>query len=163
MEALGLDVKLLIAQLVNFAIFYIIFRKFVAKPLLAYIEKQKKDENHRQSLSSELENAHKTMEEDRVQLMKDLKKKQKEMLDESKKYAEEVRVDLLAKAKMQSDELVSSGKEAIQEERRLAEKELTAYVQRMAEKVLLNSLEKEMDPTLRKTLTEKIIHSAKQS
>jgi len=128
MEALGLDIKLLIAQIVNFVIFYFIFKKFIANPLLTYIKKQKEDEKKRHSLTGELENAKKSLDEEKTSMVKTMNAKQKELINESKKYAEELKADLLTKAKKQADDLVASGKELLEEERRKAKEELELYV-----------------------------------
>lgn len=55
MEALGLDVKLLTAQLINFVLFVIIFSKFMYKPFMVYIKQQHDEEGQRESLLKELE------------------------------------------------------------------------------------------------------------
>ena len=45
MENLGIDIKLLIAQLINFGIFFFIIAKFVAKPFTKFLnEERNKDE-----------------------------------------------------------------------------------------------------------------------
>ena len=42
MENLGIDVKLLIAQVVNFALFLFIFHRFISKPFLRFLDSEKK-------------------------------------------------------------------------------------------------------------------------
>lgn len=84
MEALGLDAKLLIAQIVNFVIFYFIFQKFVAKPLLEYIKKQKVEEKNQHELSAHLQNAKSIIESEKAEMVKKMNAKQKELINESK-------------------------------------------------------------------------------
>lgn len=159
MEALGLDIKLLIAQMVNFAIFYFIFQKFVAKPLLSYIKKQKDDEKKRHNLTSELETAKKQLDEEKSEMVKAMNTKQKELINESKKYADELKADLLAKAKKQADDLVASGKELLEEERRRAKEELEQYVKIAAKNALMKSLADKLDEDTRKKITKEIVNS----
>ena len=47
MENLGINVKLIIAQIINFALFFLIYKKFIAKPFVNFIngEKKKEEEN----------------------------------------------------------------------------------------------------------------------
>lgn len=161
MEALGLDIKLLIAQVVNFAIFYFIFRKFVAGPLLAYIKKQKDEEKKRHDLTVEIESAKKSIESEKDAMVKSMNAKQKELVSESKKYAEELKSELLAKAKKQADDLVVSGKEMIDEERRKAKEELEAYVKVAAKNALLKSLSETLDDETRKKITKSILEESK--
>ncbi len=157
MEALGLDIRLLIAQIVNFAIFYFIFQKFVAGPLLAYIKKQKDEEKKRHDLTVEIENAKKSIENEKDAMVKSMNAKQKELVSESKKYAEELKTELLVKAKKQADDLVISGKEMIDEERRKAKEELEAYVKVAAKNALFKSLSESLDDETRKKITKSII------
>jgi F0F1-type ATP synthase membrane subunit b/b' len=37
MDKFGLDIKLLIAQVTNFAIFFFVFKKFMAKPFAQFV------------------------------------------------------------------------------------------------------------------------------
>jgi len=159
MEALGLDIKLLIAQIVNFVIFYFIFQKFIANPLLAYIKKQKEEEKKRHNLTGELENAKKSLDEEKASMVKTMNAKQKELINESKKYAEELKADLLAKAKKQADELVASGKELLEEERRKAKEELELYVKVAAKNALMKSLTETLDEDTRKKITKEIVNN----
>jgi len=159
MEALGLDIKLLIAQIVNFVIFYFIFKKFIANPLLTYIKKQKEDEKKRHSLTGELENAKKSLDEEKTSMVKTMNAKQKELINESKKYAEELKADLLTKAKKQADDLVASGKELLEEERRKAKEELELYVKVAAKNALMKSLAETLDDDTRKKITKEIVNS----
>jgi F0F1-type ATP synthase membrane subunit b/b' len=41
MENLGIDGKLLSAQLINFILFFIIYKKYIAKPFMAFLKKEK--------------------------------------------------------------------------------------------------------------------------
>ncbi|MFO0704059.1 MAG: hypothetical protein U0525_05040 [Patescibacteria group bacterium] len=157
MEALGLDIKLLIAQIVNFAIFYFIFQKFVAKPLLSYIKKQKEDEKKRHDLSVDLEKARTSIEEEKQSMIKSMNAKQKELIKESKDYAENLKNELVDKAKKQADELVVAGKEMVEEERRKAQIELEKYVKVAAQKALLQSIGENLDEDTKKKITKNII------
>jgi len=42
MEGLGVDVKLLIAQVINFLLFFYIFKKYLAKPFQKYLDEETK-------------------------------------------------------------------------------------------------------------------------
>ncbi len=157
MEALGLDIKLLIAQIVNFAIFYFIFQKFVAKPLLGNIKKQKEDEKKRGDLTISLETAKKHIEHDRKNMIAEMTQKQSELIEQSRQYAENLKSDLLAKAQKQADELVANGKSVIDLERRKALEEVKSYVKDYAQKILLKSLSNNLDVTTKSKITQSIL------
>lgn len=79
MEGLGIDIKLLIAQLVNFALFTFLFARFISKPLMGYIASQKKSEDDKAKLLAELEERDVKMD-----------KQVREVLVKATKKAEEV-------------------------------------------------------------------------
>jgi len=54
MESLGVDVKLLIAQIVNFLLFFLIFKKFIAKPFSQFLVTEKQKEQERERILLEL-------------------------------------------------------------------------------------------------------------
>ena len=54
MDKLGIDVKLLIAQLVNFGLFFFIFQKFIAKPFLGLIKSEEKKEKAKHAFEVEM-------------------------------------------------------------------------------------------------------------
>jgi len=52
MENLGIDPKLIFSQILNFAVFFFIFFRFIAKPFNAYLSKQKELEKEREELAA---------------------------------------------------------------------------------------------------------------
>lgn len=159
MEALGIDPKLLIAQIVNFAIFYFIFKKFVAKPLLSYMVKQQDEEQKRQKLSVDLQSAHEAMESEKAKMMTELKAKQKELITEAKKAAEESKSEIVAQAQKQSADIIAAGKDMIESERATVQKELGAYVKQMAQAAVEKGLGDYLTPEAQKEITTRIISS----
>ena len=133
MEALGIDGKLLIAQIVNFVIFYLIFKKFIAKPLAGYLKKQQDEEAKRHSLSQELETAKTKLDEEKKIMLQEVKSEQKKILADAKQYGEKVKADMLVQSQKQVTDMVESGKVAIEQERKAVQKELAQYVKETAE------------------------------
>ena len=159
MEALGIDPKLLIAQIVNFAIFFIIFKKFIAKPLTTYLKKQQDEEAKRLALSQELGIAKTKLDNDRAQMLVQTRKEQKEILDQAKLFSENIKKDMLAQAQKTSNEIIESGKMAIQQEKVVAQKELVKYVSEVAEIAIKKGLATYLDDATRKSITEHVIKS----
>ncbi|MEI7653091.1 MAG: ATP synthase F0 subunit B [bacterium] len=159
MEALGIDPKLLIAQIINFAVFYVIFKKFVAKPLLSYMSKQQDDESKRQKLTVDLQSSHEAMESEKTKMMSELKAKQKELMSEAKNAAEESKSEIVAQAKMQSTEIVTAGKDMIDAERAAVQKELSVYIKQMAQAAVEKGLASYLTPEAQKEITKHIISS----
>ncbi|MEI6326510.1 MAG: ATP synthase F0 subunit B [Candidatus Roizmanbacteria bacterium] len=159
MEALGIDPKLLIAQILNFGIFYFIFRKFIAAPLLAYLKKQQDEEVQRQKLSTDLQTSHTAMESEKVKLLKEMKDKQKELMSEAKKAADESKADLIAQAHKQSDDIVAAGRDMIEVEKKEVQKQINEQVKGMARLVVEKGLSEYLSPTAQKEITKQILSS----
>jgi len=51
MEKLGVDIKLLIAQITNFILFFIVFKKLVSKPFKNFLDDERKKEELKEKLS----------------------------------------------------------------------------------------------------------------
>src|SRR3989344_4575625 len=49
MEGLGIDLKLLIAQIINFGLFFYVFKRFLAKPFVSFIDEEKQKEAERET------------------------------------------------------------------------------------------------------------------
>lgn len=161
MEALGIDGKLIIAQLVNFAIFFLIFKKFIAKPLASYLKKQDDEEKKRHSLSCELEDAKVKLEEEKQKLLKETKDQQKKLIDEAKVYSEGLKIELMEQSKKDAAEIITAGRQALQEERAQVEKELAESMRKAAQIALMNGLSGFLTEKTRKELTEEIIENVK--
>ena len=162
MEAFGIDGKLLIAQIVNFLIFYVIFKKFIAKPLAKYLKKQQEDESKRLSLSQELETAKSKLDVDRKQMLQEVKSEQKQILADAKKYGEKIKADMLAQSQKQAAEIVEAGKLAIEQDRKLAQTELTKYVREVAQIAVQKGLSEYLTDDTRKAITAQVIKHIKK-
>lgn len=157
MEALGIDPKLLIAQIVNFVIFYLIFRKFIAGPLLRYLKKQQEEEAKRVSLTRELELAKSSLDEERKKMRADVQQEQKNALREAKRYADTIKQDMLAQSKQQADKIIEDGKVALEREREDARREIAQYVRDTAELAVRKGLASYLNDDARKAITDHVI------
>lgn len=113
MEALGIDPKLLVAQLVNFGLFAFIFLKFMYKPFKAYLEKQQGEENEKTRLLAELQK-----KEEKLDV------RQKEVLAEARAQALSIvkEAEVLAHAKR--EEMMKAAQEEVAKFKKKAEKDI---------------------------------------
>jgi len=115
MESLGIDLKLVIAQLINFGILFWLLSKFAYKPIMNLLEeRQKKIE---QGLADAAASAKK---------LADVESKTAKMLESTEKEADKILSDAKITAKAEADEMI--GKATDQAERTLknAEKDAEA-------------------------------------
>lgn len=94
MESLGLDIKLLLAQIINFGIMFFILSKFVFKPISKLIEERKKKIEEASVNSQKIEDRLLKLEEKEKSVLKKAEdlglKKREEMFDLAEKQKEEM-------------------------------------------------------------------------
>lgn len=95
MEALGLDIKLLVAQLINFILFVIIFSKFMYKPFMAYVRQQHEEEGQREMLLKELESKDLKAVEAHKKILADAHSQASEITKEAESLAMAKRQEIL--------------------------------------------------------------------
>lgn len=117
MEQLGIDTRLLIAQLINYLAFFIIFQQFVAKPFLGFIKQQRKEEKEKEETIAKLQEGEKAMQQREKEFEENAKKKMDIMINQAKEDAEKVREELIAESKKEADDILQKAKKQIEEER----------------------------------------------
>lgn len=152
-----IDAKLIIAQLVNFAIVLFVLKKFAYAPLM-------KTMNER---TSKIEKGLKDAEESHKKLA-EITEKEKEVLVEARKQAQEIvakseaaanktKDEILENAKVQSEKIISDAQKKLEQDRDQMFKEIKAQVAELvvaaAGKVIGEKIDSEKD----KALIERII------
>jgi F-type H+-transporting ATPase subunit b len=121
MEALGLDIKLLLAQVVNFLLLWFILSKFLYKPILKMLDERKK------KIKDGLDNAVKI-----EQKLAGIEQKEKEILKSATVKAQKEEAELIALAKTQSVQIIETAKQSASREsqqalERIRAEELAVY------------------------------------
>ena len=151
-----LDAKLLIAQMVNFAIVFLILYFLVFKPLFKMtgdrsltIEKSLKE-------AKEIETRLEKTKAEQKEMIKQAKMDAAVVLEEANRLAEERKLGLVAKAKEEIGDLINREKAKIQADKSEALREIRAEV---AEMITL-SWEKILQEKMDKTTDERILNKA---
>lgn len=156
MENLGLDIKLISAQIISFVVFFTIFKKFVSKPLLKFLNKQKEDEELRASLAIDLEKRKATLEAKDRKIDKERKVAFEAAILEGKKEANRVKKDLIDNAKIQADSIIKRGQEQLKEEKEILYKDIRKQIAQVSIMVVNNALSDYLTPDAQKQVTKKI-------
>lgn len=157
MENLGIDIKILIAQAINFVLFYLIIKKFIAKPFSSFLEEEKNKEKERQRA---LENAKKIEEELVVKEQKikaDAQKEMKLLIEETKKNAQVVKEDLLKQANLEAEEIKTKIKSQLEDEKEKLYKEVKQKVADLSFDLVNKGLREALDEETKKRVTSKIL------
>ena len=116
-SAFGLDIKILIAQLINFGILLFVLWKFAYKPMFKILDDRKK------KIETGIENAAKAEEklreisEEEKKVMIEAKKEAAKILDEARVMAEESRKRNIEKTKEEIGQLINQEKENMRQEK----------------------------------------------
>ncbi len=126
--SLGIEWKILLAQIVNFAILFFVLKRFAIGPIMAILERREKK-------LSEQHNAGEVIEKK----LADIEHQKKEILDAARiqstsiiKDAELAATSLVAEARKvgeaEAASIIQTGKKVIQDERTLAESSLKSEI-----------------------------------
>lgn len=156
MEALGIDGKLLLAQLINIAILYALFQKFLVPHLKAFIERKKLEEEKTHKLIKELEEKQATLTKEEQSLRAQLKKERDEMLKLAAKEAQRLKEELAAKAQKETEYLISKSKDALALQEKQFHEELKKDFVDALSKVLTTAFKDKLTPAMQKEIIEHI-------
>jgi len=95
MENLGIDGKLLLAQVINFVLFFILVKQFMVKPFTGFLNQERKNEEDKNKMLEKL----KRSEEAGIEAERKMKEKMKKEFDvlfvEAKKEATVLRSEMM--------------------------------------------------------------------
>jgi len=159
-EKLGIDWRLLIAQLVNFAILFTALTFLLYKPLLAMLDKRRK------KIADSLENAERISEElsratsESERLISEARKEAGRLTSEALSQAETARAAAMEKTRNDVAAIVASGKAQLAAERDT----MTLEVRKAAAELIAAAMEKVIDEkmtaTKDKNLIQKVLDNA---
>lgn len=160
MESLGIDLKLLIAQAINFGLFFWVFKRFLAKPFGKFIQEEKKNEVERERIGQELIKKEEELKAKKETLQKEAKKKTDEAIAEAKKAADVVRKEIIEQANVEVQQIKEKTKKQAQEVE-------TSLLQKAQEKavelsffIVDKALKDILTPDLRKEITQMILRNS---
>lgn len=160
MEALGIDIKLLVAQLINFGLFTFIFMKFIYKPFVAYMSDQKKNEQERERLLQELQANEDKLAEKEKKVLADARTEAQKLLKEAEKAAASKKDELMDQARKEATSLKEKAKADMEDEKSKMYDELREKViktsEAMTEKVLQDFLNENTQKDILKEVVSKL-------
>jgi F-type H+-transporting ATPase subunit b len=160
LTALGLDYKILIAQLINFALLLVILYKIGYKPILKFTDERKKKIAKGLDDAKNAEEAYTNAKEQQTELIVHARKEAQKILEESKVVSEKQRQESLQKTKEEVQKVVEQSKKKIMAERDKMLSEIKSEVVEMViestQKVLQGAVDETVDRTWLKKQLEKV-------
>ncbi|OGK64464.1 hypothetical protein A2313_03205 [Candidatus Roizmanbacteria bacterium RIFOXYB2_FULL_41_10] len=153
MEKLGIDLKVMTAQIINFILLLILFKKFVYKPFLQALKNQAKKEQEALAKIEDYENKEKVLYDRKLQLEKDYEEKLKKMYSKMKKETSEAKRQILKEAQSEAEELRRHNLELIEADRN----KMFNEVKQESTKIALALSEKALSEIVGRSLQSEIV------
>jgi F-type H+-transporting ATPase subunit b len=111
MEQLGIDGKLLVAQMVNFFIILFVLSKLLYKPILAALDKRREDIKKGLELTEQMEKEKQNLEITKDHALEKIKKESVQIIDEAKLRGKEAEKEIIAEARIEAGKIIEKAKE----------------------------------------------------
>lgn len=162
LEHFGFDIRLFVAQIVNFLVIAYLFKRFLYKPLLTTLKKRQevieKGLKDAEKASKALEQA----EEEKDKILEVASKEAENILTEAKKQSENIREELLSKAKDDAEKLLAQTKDQIELEKKKFEKDARNIALDISKTILEDSIKNLFDQKSQEVLVKKGIERIKK-
>ncbi|MBI3115337.1 MAG: F0F1 ATP synthase subunit B [Candidatus Kerfeldbacteria bacterium] len=117
LHELGIDWRLLIASLVNFALLFFILKKYAYKPILGMLEKREKMVADSVDQSQKIEQEFRALQERKEQELRGARAEATKIIEEAARKADELKHELVRDAKAEAKKLVAQTKAELVAER----------------------------------------------
>lgn len=157
MESLGIDISLLVAQLINFIVVLTCYALWVHKPFMGMLRSERKKKTDLDKALSDAQNKETAMQERENELKAQYEGKLKKEYNVMKKEIEEAKRGILEQAQEEATKMRERASESmkIERERMLSEVRSEAY--EVANAMLERALTDIVDSTTQKSVTKQVI------
>ncbi len=160
-NALGVNMKILIAQFLNFAIFLFILWKFAYKPMLKFLNDRRNKIEKGITDAEKAEQKLIALEEEKKKVLEDTldkaKKEAQEIIETATKAATERKNIIITKAKEEIKDIIGNEKEKISLEKAQVIKEIKGEVANLVTISLEKILKEKIDSSKNKQIINDII------
>jgi F-type H+-transporting ATPase subunit b len=157
-EALGLNVKILIAQFINFVVLVFVLYRFGYKPMFEFLEnrnkKIQKGIDDAESARKKLEDAEKRERK----VLSDAKKEAQGFIQKAQETAKNVQAELEEKAHAEAEKIIETANKKIEEERRIIFQEVRKDMAGLVVEALKKVARGSIDENKSREISEKILN-----
>ncbi len=152
LNKLGIDWKLLLAQMVNFLVLMAVLYKFLYKPVLKILDDREKKVAKSLKQVEDIEKNLFESQGEKAKILMEARNEAGRVVAESRNIAEAAREEIINKARLEAASAVETGKKELQSEKEIMMKEIkkeTADIITVAaEKILREKINAETDKKL---------------
>lgn len=159
-QALGLDGKLLAAQIINFVILALVLRQFVYKPLMGLLEKRRQTIEQSLTKAEEIEKQSALFSVEHQKRIEASKAEAAAMIDNAKKATDEMRAEIQTQAQADADRILSKAREEIANQKETMLIELKQEVGALVVSATAKILGKELDAKTQSKLIDEAVKEA---
>lgn len=157
MENLGIDGKLLLAQIINFVLFFILVKKFVVKPFTAFLNQERGRDEEKSKLLDKLKKSDEAAIEAEKKVKEKMKKEFEVLFVQAKKEAQSLKADLIKQAEADAQEIRDKSKKLLEEEKNALYREVKDKIVKTSLMVVEKAFLESLDESSRKQVTNFII------
>ncbi|MDO8512060.1 MAG: F0F1 ATP synthase subunit B [bacterium] len=147
--AIGIDLRSLVFQIINFAILLLVLKKFAYKPILDVLEKRHKKIEESLKNAKDIEHLKTSLEKEKETILKDAHLKARGILEQSKKQAVEILATAEQKSAERDNQLLTATNAKIVHEAEQVRKSLFSeaalFISQATERVLNRKLDSSAD------------------
>lgn len=157
MEQLGLDIKLFIAQIINFGLFYYLYKKLIARHLLRFIKKEKEEEKEKQGFLESIKKKEEELTKNQLEFEKKMEEKTAKVLEEANQGANKIKDEIIGEAKKEAEEIKIRGRKLIEEERETMHNQLKNRLITLSLSIVSQGLKGYLSDKTKKEITQYIL------
>lgn len=124
LEQLGVDWRLLLAQLANFAILFYLLRRFAYKPVLRALDARRERIESAEEKARHVEEQTLALEEEKDEILESARKQSSEIIEEAKVDAKKQQERIVAQAHREKEKIEEEGRKQVMRERDSLRREL---------------------------------------
>lgn len=157
---LGINLKIFLAQLLNFAIVLLVLWKWAYKPIVKLLEERQEKIEHGVKQADDVEKRVQDLERERHEVMATAKSDAAKVLEDVRVTADERKKELLAKAKEEVKGVVAQGKAQLEAQKvqmiQEAREEIAAIAVEAARKILADGVDEKKATKLAEGVVDKM-------
>ena len=148
---------MLIAQVINFGLFFLLFKKFIAKPFLNLIKEEEENEKKNEQLKSKLLKQDEEIEVKRNSFKDELDEKEDKLITSAKERAKSVELKIIEEAEEDAKRIKQDALLEIEAEKQDLYKQLKNKISELSLIIVDKSLKEVLNEDTKKKITSAII------
>jgi F-type H+-transporting ATPase subunit b len=163
MDKLGIDYKLFLAQVINFTIFFVIFKKFISKPFIEYINKERETSKVVENKLQEIIKLEKDYECKKNEIEERIKKQFEKALILAREESNKIRDEMTLKAKHEAELIIEKGRVQLQMEQEIAYKQTKERMANLSISFINKALNDYLTEPMKRDISINILNNYKKT